>query len=64
MDRWLSRFGFDRVSSTWWAKRDRGVLVRAVVVPVCVTVELWRSGKLVGSEACYKHVGVWVECGC
>lgn len=38
MDRWLSRFGFDRVSSTWWAKKDRGVLVRVVVVPIGVQV--------------------------
>lgn len=59
MDKWLSRFGFDRVSSTWWAKLDRGVLVRVMVVPVGVTVELWRSDKLVGHEARYKDVGVW-----
>lgn len=59
MDKWLSRFGFDRVSSTWWAKKDRGVLVKVMVVPVGVTVELWRSGKLVGYETRYKDVGVW-----
>lgn len=59
MDKWLSRFGFDRVSSTWWAKKDRGVLVKVMVVPVGVTVELWRSGKLIGYETRYKDVGVW-----
>lgn len=59
MDKWLSRFGFDRVSSTWWAKKDRGVLVKVMVVPVGATVELWRSGKLIGYETLYKDVGVW-----
>lgn len=58
MDKWLSRFGFDRVSSTWWAKKDREVLVKVMVIPVGVTVELWRSGKLVGYETRYKDVGV------
>lgn len=58
MDKWLSRFGFDRVSSTWWSKKERGVLVKVMVIPVGVTVELWCSGRLVGSETRYKDVGI------
>lgn len=30
-----------------------------MVVPVGVTVELWRSGKLIGYETRHKDVGVW-----
>lgn len=58
MDKWLILFGFERVSSTWWAKKDRGVLVEVTITPGGVTVELRRSGKLIGYETRYKDVGV------